>query len=65
MNEFDQLRLKLITDQNFRNQLMQNPSSALQSVGIQPSEDILQVLTNLKKDLEELARIFDTTIDSV
>ena len=65
MNEFDQLRLKLITDQNFRNQLMQNPSSALQSVGIQPSEDILQVLTNLKKDLEELARIFDTSIDSV
>ena len=65
MSEIDHLRLKLITEEGFRRQLLDNPSSALQSVGIKPTDDLLNILQDLKKDLEELARILGTKVDLV
>jgi hypothetical protein len=44
---------------------MDNPETALRSVGIEPSEDILSILQDLKEDLAKLAEELGETIDSV
>ncbi len=65
MTHIDHLRLKLITEEGFRKQLLEDPRTALHSVGITPTDDLLNILQELKKDLEELARILGTSIDLV
>jgi hypothetical protein len=45
--------------------LIDDPETALRSVGIEPSEDILSILEDLKKDLAKLAEALGISPDSV
>jgi hypothetical protein len=65
MNGTDQLRLKLITDETFRKLLLEDTATALKSVGIEPTGELLNTFEDLKKELAELARILDADILSV
>lgn len=55
MNPIQHLQLKFITEPDFRKQLFYDPKTALEAVGIEPSDDILSTLEDLKADLEKLA----------
>jgi len=49
------LQLKFITEPDFRKQLIDDPKTALESVGIEASEEILSILATLEADLAKLA----------
>jgi hypothetical protein len=55
LNPIQHLQLKFITEPDFRKQLFYDPKTALEAVGIEPSDDILSTLEDLKADLEKLA----------
>lgn len=55
MNPVQLLQFKFITDPDFRQQLMDDPTTALTSVGIEPTEDILNLLGDLQNDIAEIA----------
>lgn len=65
MNPIQHLQFRFITEPDFRKQLIDDPETALRSVGIEPSEDILSILQDLKEDLAKLAEELGETIDSV
>jgi hypothetical protein len=49
------LQLKFITEPDFRKQLIDDPKTALESVGIEATEEILSILATLEADLAKLA----------
>jgi hypothetical protein len=52
-----ELKALALTDFEFRRRVVANPSEALQSVGIHPSQELLDVIKKLVQDLEELGKI--------
>lgn len=65
MTEFDDLKLRLITDGNFRKRFLDDTDGALRDVGIEPTQELRKVLEKLRKDLIELVRILELEIESV
>ena len=53
MSKIEDVILKVMTDQQFAEALLANPEAVLRSEGIEPTPEMLQVLSGLK--LEELA----------
>jgi hypothetical protein len=56
--KYQQLYDKVLSDSAFRNQLASNSKSALQSLGIEPSAEILKVIDSIKDDVTKLEKIF-------
>lgn len=65
MKPVEELQLRFITKPDFRKQLIDDPETALRAVGIEPSEDILSILEDLKKDLAKLAEQLGESIESI
>ena len=65
LNPIEHLEFRFITEPDFRKQLIDDPKTALRSVGIEPSENLLSILQDLKEDLAKLAEELGETIDSV
>ena len=65
MNPIQHLQFRFITEPDFRKQLRDDPETALRSVGIEPSEDILSILQDLEQDLAKLAEALGETLDTV
>jgi hypothetical protein len=52
-----QLKLRSLTDLDFRKQVLADPEAALHGMGIEPTPDLLDVIRRLIKDLRELGEI--------
>jgi hypothetical protein len=59
MSQFQDLYAKVLSDSDFRNQLVSNPSDALQSVGITPTAEILEAIQNVITSVTELGADID------
>jgi len=59
MSQFQDLYAKVLSDSDFRNQLVSNPSDALQSVGITPTPEILEAIQNVITSVTELGADID------
>jgi hypothetical protein len=67
MSQFQNLYAKVLSDSDFRNQLVSDPSDALESVGIAPTPEILSAIqsvitavTELGADLEGIDDVMGT-----
>ena len=58
MSQLKALREKVLTDEEFRKQLRNNPADALKSVGIQATPENLQLVKKVVSSLEELHEAF-------
>ncbi len=56
MDPIEHLKLRLIAEPDFRKQLLDDPEAALRAVSIEPSEEILSIIKDLKADLEKLSK---------
>jgi hypothetical protein len=57
-NKYQQLYDKVLSDSAFRNQLASDSKSALRSIGIEPSAEILKAIDSIKDDVTKLEKIF-------
>jgi hypothetical protein len=67
MSQFQDLYAKVLSDSDFRSQLVSDPSDALESVGIAPTPEILSAIqsvitavTELGADLEGIDDVMGT-----
>jgi len=51
------LKAAALTDINFRRQVIANPSAALQSMNIPPTQEILAAIQKVIQDLEALGQL--------
>jgi len=65
LKPIQQLQHRFLTEPDFRKQLIDDPETALRAVGIEPSEDILSILQDLKEDLAKLAEQLGESIESI
>lgn len=68
MSQFQDLYNKVLSDSDFRNQLVSDPSDALQSMGITPTPDLLAAIqkvisavTEVGTDLNDLTNVTGTS----
>jgi hypothetical protein len=59
MSQFQDLYAKVLSDSDFRNQLLSDPSDALQTVGIAPTPEILAALQDVIDAVTELGTDID------
>ena len=59
MSQFQDLYAKVLSDSDFRNQLVSYPSDALQSVGITPTPEILEAIQNVITSVTDLGADID------
>jgi hypothetical protein len=59
MSQFQDLYAKVLSDSDFRNQLLSDPSDALQTVGIAPTPQILAALQDVIDAVTELGTDID------
>jgi hypothetical protein len=59
MSQFQDLYAKVLSDSDFRGQLVSNPSDALTSVGITPTPDILAAIQDVVTAVTELGTDID------
>jgi hypothetical protein len=48
MAQFEKLYHKVLSDKQFREELISQPEQALQSIGIDPTPEVLQLLKNIE-----------------
>jgi hypothetical protein len=65
MAQFETLYHKVLTDQQFRQELQANPQVALKSIGIDPTPEVLALLKNLELAVAALARDLDGPADTL
>jgi hypothetical protein len=65
MAQFETLYHKVLTDQQFRQELQANPQVALKSIGIDPTPEVLALLKNLELAVAALARDLDGPADTI
>jgi hypothetical protein len=56
MSQYKDLYNKVVQDKGFRQQLLEDPSAALRSIGIEPTHDLLHAINELKEDVEKIHR---------
>jgi hypothetical protein len=54
MAHFEKLYNKVLSDAQFRAELAVNPSKALQSIGIEPTPQLLDAIKDVAKAVEEV-----------
>jgi hypothetical protein len=54
MAHFEKLYNKVLSDPHFRAELYANPSQALQSIGIEPTPQLLSAINDVAKAVEEV-----------
>jgi hypothetical protein len=59
MSQFQDLYAKVLSDSDFRNQLVAYPSDALQSVGITPTPEILAAIQDVIDAVTEVGADID------
>jgi hypothetical protein len=59
MSQFQDLYAKVLSDSDFRSQLVSYPSDALKSVGITPTPEILAAIQNVISAVTELGADVD------
>lgn len=62
MNSIPELQLKFITDSDFRQKFLDDPAPALRAAGIQPTDELLNILAEIKRDLERLDQMFGLSV---
>lgn len=65
MSQYQDLYNKVVQDEGFRKQLLQDPSAALKAIGIDPTDDLLHAIRELKKDVEKIHRELDGDDDDL
>jgi hypothetical protein len=63
MSQLQVLRHKILTDQNFRKLLTEDPAAALQSVGISPTPQNVALIKNVISSIENFYEAFDKDDD--
>jgi hypothetical protein len=53
-SQYKDLYNKVVQDAVFRRQLLEDPSAALTSIGIEPTHDLLHAIDELKGDVEKI-----------
>jgi hypothetical protein len=48
MSQFDELYHKVLSDHDFRQELISQPEQALRSIGIDPTPEVLALLKNIE-----------------
>ena len=56
MSQYQDLYNKVVQDEVFRRQLLEEPSAALKSIGIEPTHHLLHAIHQLQKDVEKIHR---------
>jgi len=59
MSQFQDLYAKVLSDSDFRNQLVSDPSDALVSAGITPTPEILSAIQDVISSVTELGADID------
>jgi hypothetical protein len=59
MAHFEKLYHKVLSDKHFREELIAHPEQALQSVGIDPTPEVLQLLKNIEVAVTALEEDLD------
>lgn len=60
MADFQEVISKVLSDEAFRQALLENPEETLRSVGVEPTDEILDVFEGATEEsLQELANNFD------
>jgi hypothetical protein len=59
MAQFDALYHKVLSDKQFREELIARPEQALQSIGIDPTPEVLQLLKNIETAVGALEQDLD------
>jgi hypothetical protein len=54
MSQYQDLYNKVVQDEVFRQQLLEEPSAALKSIGIEPTHQLLDAILELQKDVEKI-----------
>ena len=54
MSQYQDLYNKVVQDENFRRELLKEPSAALKSIGIEPTHQLLHAIHELKEDVERI-----------
>jgi hypothetical protein len=59
MSDFQVLVEKILSDQNFRRNLVNNPEATLRAQGINPNDELMEALDGVTEDsLQELVNNF-------
>lgn len=56
MGQFEKLYNKVLTDAQFRAELSKEPARALESIGIQPTPEILGAVNEVNKAVEQVRK---------
>ena len=59
MAQFEALYHKVLTDKQFREELIARPEQALRSIGIDPTPEVLQLLKNIETAVGALEQDLD------
>jgi len=57
MSQFEELYSRLLSDGDFRQRLLEDPSGALTSIGIQPTPELLQAIKSVINSVAEVDQI--------
>lgn len=56
-DQVEMIRLRVMTDSSFRKNVLEDPTTALQSIGIQPTQALLQSIQKIDAELGNIAGI--------
>ncbi|MFT4114310.1 Os1348 family NHLP clan protein [Silvibacterium sp.] len=65
MSQFDELYHKVLTDAQFRKELVEHPHRALESLGITPTPEILAAIKQIEQAVVQLEGDLQGTIQKV
>jgi hypothetical protein len=65
MAQFETLYHKVLSDKLFREELRAQPQQALESIGIEPTPEVLQLLKNIEIAVGALAEDLDGPTDTI
>ena len=57
MSQYKDLYDKLLSDENFRKFLLKNPSGALESIGMNPTPEVLDAVKEVIKGVSEMDKL--------
>lgn len=56
MSQFKELYEKVLTDDDFRDDLLKDPAAALKSIGIKPSPEVVGAVCGIIEDVRQLQK---------
>jgi hypothetical protein len=65
MPHFEKLYHKVLSDKHFREELIARPEKALESIGIEPTPEVLQLLKHIETAVVALEKDLDGTSETI